>query len=80
MGEGCTMNKPAKKKDQEIYCVTFKGLLLTALGFSEELTKNVLDSLELYLRRFYMTEPGECGAVIFDGKTFHITSVTKAKK
>lgn len=67
------------KKKEESYRLTFKGLLTVALDFDDKNVRAVLDSLELYLRRFHMTDPGEYGAIIFDGKDFVFSSVEKEK-
>lgn len=69
-----------KKKDRpqtgdETYTITFKGLLTLATDFDEKAVQSILDSLELYLRRFHMVKPGEIGAIIFTGKEWVITSV-----
>lgn len=42
----------SKKKEEEVYQLTFKGLLHLAL-LDEELSKRALDFIELYLRRHH---------------------------
>ncbi len=64
-------------KKEESYQITFLGLLALALDMDSEKAKAVRDQVELYLRRHHMKEPGECGAIIFDGKNFVFTSVMK---
>ncbi len=66
-----------KKGDEEIYTLTFKGLLTQYTGWDKKAVENILDGLELYLRRNFMDTPGECGAIIYTGKEWVITSVQK---
>jgi len=40
-----------KKKQEETYQLTFKGLVTLELHYDEEATDHFLDALELYLRR-----------------------------
>jgi hypothetical protein len=47
-----------KKKQEESYQLTFKGLVTIEMGMSETKTDHFLDALELYLRRM------DCNAVI----------------
>lgn len=65
------------KKKEGSYRLTFKGLLTVALDFDDKKVGAVMDSLELYLRRYHMINPGEYGAIIFDGKKFIFSSVEK---
>jgi len=63
-----------KKKQEETYRITLKGLLWMALQ-DDQLAIKVTDGLELYLRRHHMKKPGDCGAIVFDGKGFNFTTV-----
>lgn len=69
-----TKKKEKSRTVDEVYRLTFKGLLV-ASGLDERAVQSILDSLELYLRRFHMVKPGEIGAIIFTGKEWVITSV-----
>ena len=70
----------SKKKHKESYVITFKGLLSLAIGMDTELTDKVLDALELYMRRNIITGPNECGAIIFTGKEWVMTSVERGEE
>jgi hypothetical protein len=79
------MKEPAKgsaKKevDKERYSVTFKGLLSVYTQFDDAAVQRILDGLELYLRRNHMIDPGECGAIIYTGKEWVITSVQREEE
>ena len=67
---------PKKAKAEERYEITFKGLVTLACDMDGKLANKICDAVELYLRRNYQTET-ECGAIIFDGKQFIMTSVQK---
>ena len=67
-----------EKKQEERYHITFKGLLsvyINDLGLVTE----VMDGLELHMRRHHM-QNGECGAIIYTGKEWVITSVKQEEK
>jgi hypothetical protein len=52
-----------RKKKEEIYTLTLKGLLSISIH-DEEVLKSTLDSLELYLRRHY--SKGGHPAIVYD--------------
>jgi len=52
-----------KKKQEEFYQLTFKGLVLMYMNMNEEAADQFLDALELWLRRM------DQNAVILDTKT-----------
>ena len=72
--------KNGKKKAEERYVITFKGLLVLSLGGDDESVRRVMDDLELYLRRNHMKKPGHCGAIIYDGKQWHLGYVVQEKE
>lgn len=50
-------------EDQEVYEITFKGLIISALK-DENQTNELLDTIELYLRRHYSNDGSP--AIIYD--------------
>jgi len=50
-------------EDQEVYQITFKGLIISALK-DESQTNQLLDRIELYLRRHYSKDGSP--AIIYD--------------
>lgn len=50
-------------EDQEVYEITFKGLIISALK-DESQTNDLLDTIELYLRRHYSNDGSP--AIIYD--------------
>lgn len=50
------------KKGEETYTLTFKGLI-HSVTVNEDLTKKLIDSIELYLRRHY-SKDGHPGIVL----------------
>jgi hypothetical protein len=56
-----------KTKDSTTYTLTVKGLIYSIL-LDDQLTNELMDKLELYLRRHY-SEDGH-PAIIFDGSGF----------
>lgn len=71
------------KKKEETYQLTFKGLIgasLLSAGGNMELADDVVDNIELYLRRNYAKDG--CPAIVFDleKNEFVFTTVVVDKK
>lgn len=52
----------SKKKEEEVYQITLKGLIYLTLG-DDQLAQKVVDTLELYLRRHH-AKGGHPGIVL----------------
>jgi len=65
-----------KKKVEEVYTLTFKGLLVTLLGHNEKLAEDVSDGMELHLRRHF-SNVNEYPAIILTDSGFVMTTVEK---
>jgi hypothetical protein len=65
--------KEMGKKDEE-YTLTFKGLLYALHGSENPISQQVLDGIELYMRR------NDFNAIVLDGGTFSFETVVKSKK
>ena len=73
-----------KKKDEEKYVITLKGLIalsINKMGINgaDAISDQIIESLELYLRRHHMKKPGQYGAIVFNGKSFEFTYVKAVK-
>ena len=63
-----------KKKDDERYVITLKGLIESVLR-DGVVAQDVVDAIELYLRRNHSDDGYP--AIILEGKSFHFTTVEK---
>ena len=68
----------SKKKEEEVYQLTLKGLLYLSTG-DDELSKEIVDRIELYLRRYY-AKGGHPGIVLnLDTNNFEFVTLQQSE-
>lgn len=68
----------SKKKQEEVYQLTLKGLIWTAVQ-DDELSREIVDKIELYLRRNY-AKGGHPGIVLnLDTNEFEFVTLQQSE-
>ena len=68
------MSKQNKKKE-EIYSLSFKGLL--SISLNDDDVKKVMDNIELYLRRHHSTDGHPAIMLDLDDNDFHFVTLLR---
>lgn len=72
------LSKAMEEKNEEVYELTFKGLLCS-ITHDDELVKNLMDRIELYLRRHYSKNGHPAIVFNLDENMFEFVTLQKSE-